>query len=313
MPDTEYQLFLDEIRAHPDDDAPRLIFADWLEERGEPLAEFIRTQCALAGMTARNSEFRRLEAAARVFVQSNAFAELQALRDLGATDIRFQRGFVEHIRISAANFITRSDDLFEIAPIVRSVLIRRPGDLFAEVMNCRHLQRIEFLALRVNDLLASHARLLAGSPHVCNLRRLDLSGNLIGRNGLLALLVSPSLAKLEYLDLWNNGIGDDGAAMLVESELAGRLTYLELGSNGIGDAGADTLLRLPPNDRLRFLGLDGNLISEERINKLESHFGDRVRCERNDTPAPIYDYIEFDPFPPNRFDRPEGDDDTAIV
>lgn len=34
----------------PEDDAARLIFADWLEENGEPeMAEFIRVQCALAG------------------------------------------------------------------------------------------------------------------------------------------------------------------------------------------------------------------------------------------------------------------------
>src|SRR5262249_10795928 len=35
------------ILAAPDDDAPRLVFADWLDEHGEPdQAEFIRLQCA---------------------------------------------------------------------------------------------------------------------------------------------------------------------------------------------------------------------------------------------------------------------------
>ncbi|HEY1189441.1 MAG TPA: TIGR02996 domain-containing protein [Gemmata sp.] len=34
------------IRAHPDDDTPRLIYADWLDENGQPdRAEFIRLQC----------------------------------------------------------------------------------------------------------------------------------------------------------------------------------------------------------------------------------------------------------------------------
>ncbi len=41
--------FLADIRARPEDDAPRLIFADWLDEHGEPeRAEFIRVQCELA-------------------------------------------------------------------------------------------------------------------------------------------------------------------------------------------------------------------------------------------------------------------------
>lgn len=44
--------FLREIIAHPEEDAPRLIYADWLEERGQPgdgeRGEFIRIQCELA-------------------------------------------------------------------------------------------------------------------------------------------------------------------------------------------------------------------------------------------------------------------------
>ena len=43
--------FLADIIANPDDDTPRLIFADWLEERGgrenTARAEFIRVQCRL--------------------------------------------------------------------------------------------------------------------------------------------------------------------------------------------------------------------------------------------------------------------------
>lgn len=41
--------FLRDICAHPDDDMPRLIFADWLEEQGDlARAEFIRVQCRIA-------------------------------------------------------------------------------------------------------------------------------------------------------------------------------------------------------------------------------------------------------------------------
>jgi uncharacterized protein (TIGR02996 family) len=37
--------FLAKIVAHPDDDLPRLVYADWLEEHGQPArAEFIRTE-----------------------------------------------------------------------------------------------------------------------------------------------------------------------------------------------------------------------------------------------------------------------------
>ena len=39
--------FLQAIVEAPDDDTPRLIYADWLEERGDPRGEFIRLQCRL--------------------------------------------------------------------------------------------------------------------------------------------------------------------------------------------------------------------------------------------------------------------------
>src|SRR5207244_2686349 len=43
--------FIQEILANPDDDTPRLIFADWLEERGDSRGEFIRVQCEIAALT----------------------------------------------------------------------------------------------------------------------------------------------------------------------------------------------------------------------------------------------------------------------
>src|SRR4051812_5415567 len=35
------------IAAHPEDDTPRLILADWLDDHDDPLGEFIRLQMAL--------------------------------------------------------------------------------------------------------------------------------------------------------------------------------------------------------------------------------------------------------------------------
>ena len=44
------------VRADPWDDAPRLVFADWLDEHGESaLAAFIRVQCKLAQPTCRTT------------------------------------------------------------------------------------------------------------------------------------------------------------------------------------------------------------------------------------------------------------------
>src|SRR5438105_8701061 len=39
------QPFLRAIAEEPGDEGARLVFADWLEERGDPLGEFLRNQC----------------------------------------------------------------------------------------------------------------------------------------------------------------------------------------------------------------------------------------------------------------------------
>jgi uncharacterized protein (TIGR02996 family) len=50
---TPSDAFLRDIIASPDDDAPRLIYADWLDEHGaEARAELIRVQCERARLDA---------------------------------------------------------------------------------------------------------------------------------------------------------------------------------------------------------------------------------------------------------------------
>jgi uncharacterized protein (TIGR02996 family) len=49
-PEDQQATFLAAIRDDPEEDGLRLVFADWLEEQGDTRGEFIRVQCALAGM-----------------------------------------------------------------------------------------------------------------------------------------------------------------------------------------------------------------------------------------------------------------------
>lgn len=42
----ERDAFIETVRTTPDDLTARLVFADWLEERGEPLGAYIRAECA---------------------------------------------------------------------------------------------------------------------------------------------------------------------------------------------------------------------------------------------------------------------------
>src|SRR5687767_4232018 len=59
---SDEQALLDEIAARPGDDAPRLVYADWLDDHGEPdRAELIRLQCRMADMDHLGNEWQRLE------------------------------------------------------------------------------------------------------------------------------------------------------------------------------------------------------------------------------------------------------------
>jgi uncharacterized protein (TIGR02996 family) len=61
--------FIQAILANPGDITSRLVYADWLEERGDPeslrRAEYIRIECELDGLPARNARRPRLRARLR--------------------------------------------------------------------------------------------------------------------------------------------------------------------------------------------------------------------------------------------------------
>ena len=82
----------------PRDDAPRLIYADWLDDHDDPArAAFIRVQCELARMP---GEGRRaeLEAQERELLKANRAAWLGPLdRELHYGHCTFRRGFPEDL------------------------------------------------------------------------------------------------------------------------------------------------------------------------------------------------------------------------
>src|SRR4051794_32181741 len=110
------EAFLEHIREHPDDDAVRLIYADWLEEHaaGEDeraRAEFIRAQCRLAAGVADPDERLALADRARLLERRHRDAWLRPLRGLVENAV-FRRGFVERVEVDAETFADHGDELF---------------------------------------------------------------------------------------------------------------------------------------------------------------------------------------------------------
>src|SRR5262245_35601142 len=91
------------VTENPDEDTPRLVYADWLQENGDTdRAEFIRLQVEAAQLP--EGDGHRLEARADKLL---ALHEDEWAGPLGGLVLwhRFRRGFVEAVGVTARAFL----------------------------------------------------------------------------------------------------------------------------------------------------------------------------------------------------------------
>ena len=247
----EQEAILAAIAAKPEDDTPRLAYADWLDEHEQPeRAELIRCQISLASgndvasntdLTADPALEAKLAARKRELLGAHRVEWNRSLHDLGATEVAWSRGFPEGISIPAERFLANAEQIFIAAPTMASLTLSSNdiGPAGAQVLaESPHLAHLTSLTLRSNGIRRAGAQALARSPHLSHLTSLDLGNNGIGPSGAQALASSPHLAHLTSLDLRINRIGDAGAQALAQSPHLAHLTSLNLLSNYIGPAGA---------------------------------------------------------------------------
>ncbi|PCC75030.1 repeat-companion domain-containing protein [Nannocystis exedens] len=268
--------FMAEIVAAPRDDAPRLAFADWLTQRGDPRGEFIRLQCASASATpsAAQDPWQRADA----LLRRHEAAWVGELRELlgaaGQANYRpytFHRGFVEELHVPADVFAAAADRLLALAPLLRSVCFMRPprGGAFDGALARAVASRPELAVLR--RLRLCHLELgdeactgLLRSPHLHAPLELDLANNALGPASVAALLAAPFTAGHEAIDLWKNDIGDEGAALIAASAPP-RLRRLRLTYNRIGPRGAIALASSPRLGALEALDLAYDPIGDDGV------------------------------------------------
>ena len=90
--------FLRAIRADPEADLPRLVYADWLDEHDDPArAEFVRVQCELAKLPDHDAAYAALEDREHELLAEH---EAKWLGDGPTPDEwTFRRGFVDELRL----------------------------------------------------------------------------------------------------------------------------------------------------------------------------------------------------------------------
>jgi uncharacterized protein (TIGR02996 family) len=212
---TDEEALLRAVIADPDDDAPRLIYADWLDEHGQgERAEFIRVQCEAARQWSLRKAIS-LELLERAEELQKLYGPVWAASvNKITTRWRFERGFVSWVHCPASTLLMQANNLFRAAPI-RYLHIRDARRLARQVFRLPQLSNLRSLGLAssaIGDRAVGH---LARCSYLKGLLELDLAFNGIGIEGARALAVSPYLGNLEYLFLMGNaGIGDQGRLLL---------------------------------------------------------------------------------------------------
>jgi uncharacterized protein (TIGR02996 family) len=211
--------FLRDILEHPDDDTPRLVYSDWLEDHGDPArAEFIRLQCALARQ-AQDSPARREQAfRARTLLDQHWADWLAPLARFELRDVLFRRGFVEKARVKAATLAKHAGELFASCPLRRLwvtnlAIMRAYGD--EDVL--RHI------------------------PADNKLAGLDLCGTVLDAGDLERIADLPTLGALQELGLVFTMLEDEDVWLLGAHPFFGRLSCLRLAGNPLS---AETRERL---------------------------------------------------------------------
>ena len=211
-----------DIIAEPEADAPRLRYA---ELAGGDRAELIRQ-----GITLRDMRRRRVES---VLPTTELIATLLRKHSEWGADllpwvkwVEYGRGFVERVSLPAALFVERAPILYAKAPILHVKLTDAAGHLEA-IAASPLVARLLSIDLSENQLRDRDALALAESPHLAQLRWLDLGRNRIGEAGIDALAAATArrLPALRFLDLLLNK-AQDPTEKWTEDD-TGRVDYVD--------------------------------------------------------------------------------------
>jgi uncharacterized protein (TIGR02996 family) len=297
-PTAEDNAFLRDILAAPEDDAPRLRYADWLMANGDPeRAEYIRLdirQTRSTGETAatrsrRGNRLRELWAAHR-----EAWLEVLPVPMRGF--VSFVRGFPGRADCDIVEFLDWPEPLWQAAPVtglITTLCLRTEelysGDLEAmaafrkligprvqELAAAPQLARILDLDMNESGIRTRHVKPLVGSRFLTRLRSLDLSVNGLGNEAAEAVAGSSRFPNLAVLRMDWNQIGDPGARALANSPHLASLAELSLSNNVIGDEGGQALAKSPHLKNLRRLDLTKNNLSKTVRAALRERFRRRV-------------------------------------
>jgi uncharacterized protein (TIGR02996 family) len=203
------------VARHPDEDTPRLAYADWLDENDQPeRAEFVRGQVELATLTEDSPRRREVAFRCRLLLDAHEQAWLDP-DDAFAYDWAWSRGFVETFTTTPQDLEFQDAGLFDTHP---------------------------FRRVWVTDL-GGRADGLALLPADNRVTALDLSAGGLTTNALKRLAKFTHLPQLTELGLIANDLRDTAVKVLCGEAFFRRLRLIRLAGNPLTPAARDRLRR----------------------------------------------------------------------
>jgi uncharacterized protein (TIGR02996 family) len=284
---------LQAVCENPDDDTPRLVYADWLDDHGDPdRAEFIRLQVALAAGSVPDSERAAAEAGVAELLARYQTAWWDELPHRSgvmwmSVPVPFVRGFATGVLFhDDKSWKKYAGEVFAASPItslgfsslipmrtgrslLSSPLLGRITDLKPPPIDRRGAEALitnprltgRLRTLRITDHTTDVevvVTVLGQAPGLRNVESLSFLG--AGPADVAALAGSPSLARLKALHLNHCQAGDDGATTLASPHLS---ALESLSVSGAGPAGVAALAGSPNLTRLKSLYLNGSQAGDD--------------------------------------------------
>jgi uncharacterized protein (TIGR02996 family) len=123
------------IRANPDEDTPRLVYADWLQEHSQPeRAEFIRLQCAAARLPEGDVERVKKEKASNRLFKAHkvewfgpVWKKFNSIKP-AVSHCHIERGFISSLKGDVREFIALANEIPKYAPCLRRAVVKHVRD-----------------------------------------------------------------------------------------------------------------------------------------------------------------------------------------
>jgi uncharacterized protein (TIGR02996 family) len=248
------------IRANPEEDTPRLMYADWLEEQGgasnTDRAEYIRLEIDIARAESSDpgadlaAERKR---ARQLCARHDWFPEFIGRKNLlrrTGTYVERSRGFPDHLDArNPGPFLDVAEEVIALAPITRVSLAYVEEYILGRLATAAWLERLRRLTLSGYDGTGTDWGLLADCPHLQNLRELHLGRGSLDSDGAARFAAKNPCPRLRKFSL-SASLDDSAVRRLFAGRAFHGLEELKFIDPGFGAKGlqavasADSLAKL---------------------------------------------------------------------